>query len=261
MSEEFAHVARVLLARAERASGPLALFLDVDGTLVDIAPTPDSARAPGGLADLLRRLEAALDGALALISGREIADLDSLLHPFRGHASGAHGGEWRDGPGGAIRRLSPLDPELIAAAHALAIRLGVIFEDKRVSFALHYRGRERLAAEIEAGLDQLIACAPTRLTLLHGRKVFEVMDVRTSKSEGVARFMAAPPFLGKIPIMIGDDTTDIGALDACVARGGFGLRVAGGRFSLEDAEFRDPAAVRAWLAQLIVSLTATRSSA
>lgn len=236
--------------RAAAAGAGLALFLDVDGTLIEIAATPDAAKAPPSLAAVLARLDAALGGALALVSGREIVELDRLLSPFRGCASGAHGGQWRDGGDGEILRRPGLAPELIAAARVFAADLGVIFEDKGVAFALHYRGREELADAIASGLERLTGCAAEPLTLMHGRKVFEVVGATTAKSAAVAHFMAAPPFLGRVPVMIGDDVTDLAAIDACVARGGLGLRVAGGCFDAGQAEFSGPAAVRGWLDRL-----------
>ncbi|HUO53489.1 MAG TPA: trehalose-phosphatase [Rhodoblastus sp.] len=109
-----------LLKELANGGENLALFLDFDGTLVDIAPTPDAALAPPGLPELLRRLSNSLGGALAVVSGRGIADIDHRLQPFRGRAAGVHGAEIRIDPQGAVRHKARLDPSILAAVQRIA---------------------------------------------------------------------------------------------------------------------------------------------
>ncbi|MCI4678980.1 trehalose-phosphatase [Rhodoblastus acidophilus] len=239
-----------------RDGGNFALFLDFDGTLVDIAPTPGAAVAPPGLPELLARLEALLGGALAVVSGREIADIDHRLRPFCGRAAGVHGAEIRFDPKGAVTKQGALDPSVLAGVRRVAApdpRL--LIEDKSESVAIHYRGAADAMPGLERALEEVAAAAPDGLLLLRGRMVFEILRAGVSKGEAVSRFMAAAPFAGRRPVMVGDDRTDVAAIEACIAHGGYGFRVAGGLFSKGEAEFSDPAAVRAWLADLAAGLS------
>lgn len=239
-----------------REGADLALFLDFDGTLLDVAPTPDAAVAPGGLARLLAELSASLGGALALISGREIADLDFRLEPFRGRAAGVHGAEIRFDP---ERQASPqaaaLDPAVLADVRRLAgFESGVLIEDKGASIAVHFRAVEAAKPRLERELADYVAASRGTLRLLRGIKVFEILNGGFSKGEAVARLMADPPFAGRRPVMIGDDRSDVPAMLACAARGGFGFTVAGEHFRADEADFAGPEAVRLWLGELAARL-------
>ncbi len=247
----------LFLDRLTRESAGLALFLDFDGTLTEVAPTPDSAVAPAGLSDLLKRLSARLGGALAVISGREIADLDMRLAPFRGAAAGVHGAEIRLAPeSDADLCAAELDPSSLAEIRRLAaFEPRLLIEDKGASIAVHYRAAESAAPRLEAALERYIAAGAGGLRLLRGRKVFEVLSFGFSKAQAVTRFMETTPFAGRRPVMIGDDLADLAAFDACVARGGQGFRVAGELFPASEADFSGPEAVRAWLADLAAQLS------
>jgi trehalose 6-phosphate phosphatase len=233
-----------------------ALFLDFDGTLVDIAPTPDAVFAPAALPGLLAALSAGLDGALALVSGREIADLDARLKPFRGRAVGVHGAQIRADPTcGARTAHADLDPAVLADVRRLAaFDPRILIEDKGASIAVHYRAAVQDEARILGALEDYVAAAAGRLALLRGRKVVEILGGYFSKGEAVSRLMRAPPFAGRRPLMIGDDRTDVAAFVACAAWGGWGFRVAGGVFPANEADFSGPAAVRDWLAELAARL-------
>ena len=246
-----------LLELSPRNGGDLALFLDFDGTLIEMAPTPGAATAPGGLADLLAELADALGGALAVVTGREIADLDLRLAPFRGRAAGVHGAEIRFDPkAGAARQGAALGSGALADIRRLAaFEPRLLIEDKGASIAVHFRAAKSAEPRLERELTDYIAAADGGLRLLRGRKVFEILNGGFSKGEALARFMAGPPFAGRKPVMIGDDHTDIPAMQTCAARGGFGFTVAGEFFCADQADFAGPDAVRAWLMELLALLS------
>ena len=223
--------------------GQAALLLDLDGTLLDIAPTPDSVVVPPALLDALRRLVALLDGALAVISGRPVAQVDALLQAIPTAVAGEHGGATRFAPGAALERI-PL-PSAPAAWLAEAERLaaenpGVLLERKERGFVLHYRAVPALGPILRAELEALIGGSET-FTLMQARKAWEIKPRGADKGTAVAALMARPPFAGRLPIFIGDDVTDEDGMAVARAMGGAGLRV--------GDSFRNPAAVRAWLAE------------
>lgn len=226
------------------------LFLDVDGTLLDIAPTPDAVRVPAGLPEALLAAERALGGALALVSGRAIADLDRIFAPLRLRCSGAHGAEVR--LGGAVEpRAEPVPPAAWAALRAaLAPFPALITEDKGFSFAVHYRAAPELAAPLREALDGFAAARPELgLAVLPGHSVFELKRSGVDKGGAVAFFLRHPPFAGRRPVFVGDDVTDGPGLAAAAARGGLGYAV-GRALPGAAAVFPDPEAVRRWLAAL-----------
>ncbi len=212
---------------------------------------PARRSPPPGLPGLLSRLAAGLDGALAVVSGREIADIDRRLRPFRGRVAGVHGAEMRLDPNGAIRRAAGLDAAVVDRVRDLtAADPRLLIEDKRESVAVHYRGADDAERGLGLALEAFVAAAPDGLMLLRGRKVFEIMRAHVSKGAAVSRFLKAAPFAGRRPVMIGDDRTDVAAIEACIARGGYGFRVESELFSATEADFSGPEAVRAWLADL-----------
>lgn len=233
-----------------------ALFVDIDGTLLDIAPTPAAVAVPSPLIETLRKAQAAFGGALAVITGRRIADADRLLHPLKLAAAGVHGGE--------IRR-SPNDPILTTCASidgAVLKRLnnisrlvpGVIVEEKGLGAAVHYRLAPDNEDEIRAMVLDAIGGGALNLALTNGRKVFEILPAGLSKGVALEALLAHPPFKGKRPIMVGDDAGDVPAFDFARRQGGLALRVAGEHFSQHVAEFGGPASVRAWLNHIAAPL-------
>jgi trehalose 6-phosphate phosphatase len=242
---------RDLLDIISRGDSACALFVDFDGTLVEIAATPDGVAAPPDLATLLSGLSDALDGALAIVSGRAVADIDERLKPFRGRAAGVHGAEIRVDPDGAtLTHAEKLDPEVVEDLVCLTdFDSRILVEDKGASIAIHYRLAEDLAPYIESVLE-IYTAERGGLSLLRGRKVFEVMRRHVSKGDAVTCLMRTPAFAGRRPIMIGDDRTDLSAFAACVGHGGWGLSVAGGIFPDGGADFSGPEAVRFWLAEV-----------
>lgn len=220
-----------------------ALFLDFDGTLVEIAPRPDAVVVPPGLPGLLTRLAARLGGALAIVSGRPLPEIEALL-PAPLPMAGDHGATLRRAPAAAPEHL-PLPrhpPQWRRAAEDFAAAYpGALVEPKAHGFVLHYRQAPQAEAPARVMLQALLG-PDIAFELLPARMAFEVKPRAVSKAGAVTGLMARPPFAGRVPIYVGDDVTDEAGMAAARAAGGIGLR-------LQDS-FGTPAALRAWLARL-----------
>ncbi len=232
--------------------GPVALFLDVDGTLLDLADWPGAVLIPPGLVAVLGRVERSLEGAMALISGRSVEELDRLFEPLRLRASGVHGAQLRFDPGkaplaasGAVALPVSLWKSLSEVVRAFP---GTFAENKRYSFAVHYR----LAPEAEAPLRERI------MKLVEPRSDIQVMNAHYAlelkapgfdKGRAIEAFLATPPFRGRTPIFIGDDKTDEAGFALVSARGGYSYSV-GRRRPGAIGAFAGPEAVRVWLADI-----------
>jgi len=229
-----------------------ALFLDIDGTLLELAPTPKSVRVPDGLLDLLERLNVIFDGAVALITGRLISEADEILSPLRLPASGVHGAELRKGRIREIERATPaLPPDLVETLRKLERRIpGVIAEPKGPGLAIHYRLAPTAEAEILSALKKALAQHAGAFEILPGKRLFELVPSGLSKGTALATLAALPAFRNRIPIMIGDDIGDEAAFAAAEGMHGFGLRVAGEHYNEAVADFAGPRAVVNWLDQL-----------
>jgi trehalose 6-phosphate phosphatase len=227
-----------------------ALFLDFDGTLAPIAPRPQDVRVPVWVQPSLHALQARFGGALAIVSGRPLAQLDDFLAPLRLPAAGAHGAEWRSASGRISRQLGEPPATVVHAARVLvAAHVGLILEMKPSGFSLHYRARPELEGECQDALHAALAAAPGASAAwqwLHGHCVFELKQRAVSKGTAVRALLAQPPFAGRQPVFVGDDVTDEDGIAAVQAAGGFGVRVGGGasqaRYRLADTD-----AVGAWL--------------
>jgi trehalose 6-phosphate phosphatase len=230
----------------------IALFLDLDGTLIDIARRPDLVRPPNNMASLLRRIAECLGGAIAILSGRPISDIDALTTPLRLPAAGVHGAERRREPDGALMVHAPPVPmELLTEVRGfVGERKGLMVEPKTYAIAVHYREAPEQAAWLEAGLRVILAQHSHEYVLAEGRRVFEIAPREASKGAALADFMREPPFAGRRPIMIGDDATDETAMEAARRLGGEGLKVAGEHFPAEASQFANPAEVFSWLRAL-----------
>jgi trehalose 6-phosphate phosphatase len=237
-------------------SARLALFLDFDGTLAEFAPTPGAVRPDPALPALLDRLTAALDGALALVSGRPIDELDALLGPAPRCAAGLHGLERRRADG--RRELPPPPPAWLGTVRAelagfAAGRSGLVLEDKGTALALHYRQAPECAAEIAAFATALDARLPPGAVLVEGSCVVEVRPTGADKGTAVAAFLREAPFVGRHPVVIGDDAGDLPAFRVAEQHGGTAIAV-GPRLPARG-RLADPRAVRDWLAALVGTLT------
>jgi trehalose 6-phosphate phosphatase len=228
---------------------PIGLFLDIDGTLLDMALTPSTVHVPPGLAELLGTIATRLSGALAIVTGRPIAEADQLLRPMKFVAAGVHGAEMRTTVTGEIRPLTPsFNPALLSDIRAAAISLpGVVTEDKGTGIALHYRLAPELRDSLLITLGALIPKYPGQFAICEGRKVVEILPVGFSKGRALRKLASLPDFADRIPVMIGDDIADIDAFQVAETMGGFGLKVAGENFLKEEASFTGPKDVLAWL--------------
>lgn len=237
--------------RLERCS---ALFLDVDGTLIEIAARSDLVRVPPELPALLGDLAAQRGGAMALISGRPLAELDRLFLPWRGAAAGVHGSERRRADGtlhhhideAAAAALEQIRPRLAALAHAGS---GLLLEDKQSSLALHYRAAPERGAEILAAAEMLRREAGAALRLIAGKMVVELQPRGADKGAAIAAFLGERPFFGRHPVFVGDDATDEDGFAEINRRGGVGIRVGPPAETLAGYGLPSVAAALAWLAE------------
>ncbi|MGH8174790.1 MAG: trehalose-phosphatase [Steroidobacter sp.] len=227
-----------------------ALFLDVDGTLLEIAPTPQAVHVPESLKLLLNTLCVRLDGALALISGRSIENLDQLFAPHRYCASGVHGCERRVASGAMLR------PEISARSLATArsaltafvqAREGLLLEDKGYGLAVHFRLAPHLHDEVHEQMAVMLQHLGPDFRLQAGKFVFEIRPAHWSKGTSVSAFMQEPPFLDRRPVFIGDDVTDEDAFGAVNALDGVSVRVGEASNTIAKYRLAGVAAVHRWL--------------
>lgn len=237
-----------------------ALLLDFDGTLVEFAATPNAVRVDARLLALLERLTARLDGALAIISGRSIDAIDALLAPLRLPVAGLHGLERRCAAG--RRHAAPACGAWLHAARTVlhehvATHPGLLLEEKSHALALHWRSAPQHAASARHCVLQLQSALQPRPMLIDGHAVAELRDPGPDKGAAVDAFLGEAPFRGRLPVYIGDDTTDLPALQRAVQRGGVGIWVGAadepGRAALPAAAHHlpHPRAVHDWLAALL----------
>lgn len=239
--------AEALAAPPTLLTGPMALFLDLDGVLASLKPRPDAVVPDPRRTAILERLDRALDGRLAIVSGRTLKEIDRIAEGVVLSAAGVHGLELRRRDG-RVARPQP-SPDV---AWALDIfrrfaddRPGVLVEDKGVSVGLHYRQAPD-SAEAALSLASQVAEAAA-LTLQPGHMVIELRTPGADKGAAVRAFMAEAPFAGAVPIMVGDDLTDEAGFRAAADGGGFGVLVGPGRETAARHGLRDVAAVLDWL--------------
>jgi trehalose 6-phosphate phosphatase len=220
-----------------------ALLLDMDGTLVDLAPTPDAVVVPAGLRETLTHLRHALGGALAIVTGRPVETVDKLFGSAPGAVAGEHGGAIRYRAGGAIERPDlPAPPSSwLEAAEDLIRRFpGALLERKARGFALHYRqvpeGRVLEARDVFHAALRALVDTSSGFDLHPAHMLWEVRPRGADKGGAVVALMENAPFAGRLPIFIGDDVTDEDGIREARSRGGAGYRV--------DAAFGDPEGVR-----------------
>ena len=236
---------------AALGDAPLALFLDVDGTLLDLAARPEDVVTPAGLVSTLAGAERKLAGALALISGRSIDDIDRLFMPLRLRVSGVHGAEIRFHPDASMAPTMAADlPQslLVALRRAVAPFPGVFVEDKRFSFTVHYRLAPSAERPVRDAVRRLVESIPLRVDVMDAHCAIEIKSPCFDKGGAIAAFLSTSPFRGRTPIFIGDDTTDESGFALVSARGGLAYAVGGPRPGAIGA-FSGPKAVRRWLAE------------
>lgn len=228
-----------------------ALFFDLDGTLIDLAARPDAVVVPPGLAAALAATEDALEGALAILSGRSIGTIDALLQPPLRCVAGVHGAERRDAAGAVQRVALPDFAPVESVAAALAERHpGLLVERKPGAIALHYRGVPESGPLCIDALGAAVSRS-TGIELLLGKMVVEAKPSGVDKGAALRAFLAEPPFAGRRPWHFGDDRTDEKAFEAVNALGGVAVKVGEGP-SAAPFRLADAAAVRDWLARALV---------
>jgi trehalose 6-phosphate phosphatase len=229
-----------------------AILLDIDGTILDIAPTPREVWVPPKLRHTLARLQDLTGGALALVSGRLLADIDLIFAPLQFAAVGGHGAELRPIPSAEPqRRATTLSPELKRTLATLAeLGPGILIEDKGYSLALHYRLAPDLGPVLHAAVVAICERLPAgTVDVLPGKAVVEVKPVRIGKASAVIELMQHAPFRGRRPIFIGDDVTDEPVFGIIGQFGGLGFSV-GRTVEGADGHFSRPEQVRSWLDQI-----------
>jgi len=234
--------------------GDSAILLDIDGTLLDLAPTPREVWVPPGLAKTLNRLLEKTSGALALVSGRSLNDIDLIFAPEQFPAVGGHGAEMRlaTDSEAVATHAPPMDKELKRRLAAIArLSPGILLEDKGYSLALHYRLAPHAEKAIYAAVSLIRADLPNApIEVLPGKCVCEIKHSGFNKATGVVELMTHEPFKGRRPIFIGDDVTDESVFAMMPDFGGLSFSV-GRRAKGVVGHFDDPGEVREWLARLI----------
>jgi trehalose 6-phosphate phosphatase len=230
----------------------VAILLDVDGTILDVAATPQSVVVPASLVQTLGELHVRTNGAVALISGRLIESLDDLFVPLKLPCVGGHGVEWRISGSAPIQRrygeLSPLLKKQVTTGVAVDPR--IIVEDKGSSIAVHYRLAPELGPLIKNKIAAILDRAPAeKLELLCGKSVIEIKPPSFNKGVAVCELMKRPPFAQRTPLFVGDDITDESVFAALPALGGFGYSVGREVVGVEGT-FGGPQDVRDWLTGL-----------
>jgi trehalose 6-phosphate phosphatase len=233
-----------------RVSGNTALFLDIDGTILDMARTPDLVVVPDELQRALEALSGELHGALAFVSGRTLASIDSLFAPFHPAAIGSHGGEIR-GVDGAMTRAAPLPKAVRAIFHDLADSVpGLLLEDKECALALHYRLAPGAKPILDAAMKKHHGLFEVeKIDILHGKAVIDARHRGIDKGSAVIKLAREKPFAGRAVLFGGDDTTDEDVFRILPQLDGRGFSV-GRHFPKVEHVFESPRAVRQWLIEM-----------
>jgi len=239
--------------------GDYAFFFDVDGTLAEICPEPDAVTIPVSVRNNLHSLSAACGGAVALISGRPIEQLDQLAAPLIFPAAGVHGAEMRDSAGNFHRVSLPegvAGPLAQMLEQGMAAMPGTLLEAKGMAFALHYRQAENYQQQVLQLAEAAVAKFP-ELMLQRGKCVAEIKPRGNDKGAAIASFMQQAPFAGRTPVFVGDDLTDEKGFQAVSALHGITVKVGEGQ---SHARYRlsRVADVHAWIAQILEQATLQR---
>ncbi len=256
-----------MLAEFPRKSAPLpargdrwALFLDVDGCLVEFAPLPEMVRIPDALLRNVSELHHVLGGALAFVSGRTLEQLDHLFAPLKLPSAGQYGMERRDADGalhGVILPEASVAETIRERSYELLTRFpGLKVEDKGYSIALHYRAAPQLGNAIAAAAAAIVAPLQDIYEVQPGALVQEIKPVSCSKGAAVRAFLAEAPFRGRTPVFVGDDFADESAFAAVNTLGGISIAVGVDRYTQAEFALSGPPAARRWLALALNALSA-----
>jgi trehalose 6-phosphate phosphatase len=227
-----------------------ALFLDIDGTLIEIAARPSAVVIPKTLPPLLWDIRERLGGALALVSGRRLDDIDAMMSPYRFPCAAEHGAILRFGDGSArVNDEKHVVPEPLRRAlrEAVARWPGASVEEKTFNIVVHYRQAPSRGEEIHAFIDALVGGED--FEVLPARMAFEIRHRALNKGTAVNAFMAEKPFASRLPVFVGDDVTDEDGFRAAEALGGIAVDV-------RTVFAGEPADVRAWLGTFALQLQA-----
>ena len=231
-----------------KLTGAAACFFDFDGTLVELAAHPDAVHVDDAVRTSLARLVRQLDGSVAIISGRRVAEIDRMLTPLLLPVAGVHGAERRRADGTWVR--APLPPLDSASAYLRAWctqHPRTWLEEKPGALALHFRGADDLEEAARAAIGAARALLENEdFAVLAGKKLFELRAADVHKGAAVRAFIAEPPFRGRQPWFFGDDVTDEDAFVVVRALGGVTVKVGDGASAAEH-RMREPADLRAWL--------------
>ncbi len=229
-----------------------AVLLDVDGTILDLAPTPLEVVVPPDLTVALERLSKRTGGALAFVSGRPLAELDLFFQPLKLPAIAGHGAELRLADGSVRRATTFLDPQLKLDLASIADdKPGVVIEDKNYSVAVHYRQAPHLGHAVRDEVAAICARFPsTAIEILPGKSVVEVKQPAFNKGTAVRELMLHEPFRGRRPIFIGDDITDEAAFEVLPDFDGIGFSV-GREIQGIAGMFETPSDVRRWIGEMV----------
>ena len=232
-------------------SADWAWFFDLDGTLIELADVPTGVHVDDAVRELIGGLAAAADGAVAVITGRPIVDIDRLFPELRLPVAGQHGVERRDVQGNLTRHdfaAAPLDVARRALVFLVENNSGLLLEDKGMSLALHYRLAPALGSYAHRFMRAVQSRAGAAFCVQAGKKVVELKPCGRDKGDAIADFMQEIPFRGRMPVFVGDDATDELGFEVVNSMGGLSVKVGAGR-TRAAGQLRDVTAVRAWLAQ------------
>ena len=232
-----------------------AFFFDFDGTLVELAPTPDGIVVPRTVPDILASLRRATNGAVAVVSGRGIDSIDAFLGMPDLPVAGLHGAERRDS-NGDVQRVGFNDERLLRMEHALErvvnANPGMLLEIKGASLALHYRNAPDREAAARVATERLVAQYPDAYVVQPGKMVFEIKPKGVDKGRALRAFLDEPPFAGRKPVFAGDDLTDEKGFAVVDEVGGVSIKVGGGE-TIARARVESVGALTAWLAAVVAA--------
>ena len=242
------------IAPANLDPNAVALFLDVDGTLLEIQDRPSDVRADAALIETLEACFARLNGALALISGRTVAEIDRIFAPAEFPVAGAHGAERRVHRGRMVVVAdAPLPDNVMQQLEAFAAgNDGLLLEHKSGGASLHYRRAPQLEAECRRFIMQTTAELGKGFRLIAGKMVFEIAQATHDKGAAILHFLDEAPFAGRLPVFVGDDVTDEDGFRAVNEMAGISIRVGGNEDSAARYCLQDVAAVLPWLGNAVL---------